>query len=349
MPNVWAHFLFGHTILERLGEQDLLRDEMTCKWFNMGCQGPDFLFYHRFLPWHKSTIMNELGTAMHQRECGPVLMDLLDAVSGRNSQAEEQHATAYALGFVLHHVLDRNLHPYVFSRSGFRKWDHQRFEVAMDTIVAHKLRGIETWKTPVWKEIAVKGPLPDTLLEAFESIVAVRYPELASDIRREDWNEAIRDMISAHRVFYDPTGIRRLLTFGKIEPFAFRRDIPKYDWMNENEHPWLDPSDGVTLHTTSAWTLWDQAIEDGCAVTSAALEMIRGTSISNSARAATAELELNRSFELREAVSQLLGSRSYETGLACDSGASIQFADPIWPDGGIRLADTADASGEAAG
>mgnify|MGYP001160561011 CR=1 FL=1 len=345
MPNVWAHFLFGHTIMERLGEQEWLSDEETRKWFNLGCQGPDFLFYHRFLPWHKNTIMNQLGSDMHNYECGPVLMDLLDAVSGRLSTKEGRYSAAYGLGFVLHHVLDRNMHPYVFSRSGFRKWDHQRFETAMDTIIASRLFGIETWRTPVWKEISPSKPLPNTLLEAFENIAAVRFPQLASAIKSEYWHEAMRDMISAQRLFYDPTGIRRLLTFGKIEPLSYRKNLPDYDWMNEQELPWLDPVDGKTLHTVSAWTLWEQAIEDALAVTSAALTMIRETNIANEARTVTAELELNRSFEVRSAVEELLGSRSYETGLSCASGEMIRYADPIWPDGGVKVAEVSESVG----
>ncbi|GFN30977.1 zinc dependent phospholipase C family protein [Paenibacillus xylaniclasticus] len=349
MPNVWAHILFGHTIMERLEEQNWLSDDEMTKWFNLGCQGPDFLFYHRFLPWHKSSVMNQLGTEMHNRECGPVLLDLLDSVSGRQTDDEDRYAAAYAIGFVLHHVLDRNMHPYVFSRSGFRKWDHQRFETAMDTIIASRLYGIDTWRTPVWKNIAPARPLPNVLLEAFENIAAVRYPELASEIKREYWQEALRDIASAQRLFFDPTGIRRLLTFGKIEPLSYRRNLPDYDWMNEQELPWLDPTDGKTLYTVSAWTLWEQAIEDGIAVAAAAMRMIRETQSPSNARTATAELVLNRSFELREEVEQLLGDRSYETGLPCSSGAVIRYADPIWPDGGIKRTEADDTANENTG
>ena len=121
--------------------------------------------------------------------------------------------------------------------------------------------------------------------------------------------------------------------------------MPDYDWMNEQELPWLDPVDGKTLHTVSAWTLWEQAIEDALAVTSAALTMIRETNIANEARTVTAELELNRSFEVRSAVEELLGSRSYETGLSCASGEMIRYADPIWPDGGVKVAEVSESVG----
>jgi hypothetical protein len=35
---------------------------------------------------------------------------------------------------------------------------------------------------------------------------------------------------------------------------------------------------------------------------------------------------------LREKAIDLIGNRSYETGLPCDSGAAIRFADTVWSD-----------------
>ncbi|MNG07502.1 hypothetical protein D3C84_908060 [compost metagenome] len=77
--------------------------------------------------------------------------------------------------------------------------------------------------------------------------------------------------------------------------------------------------------------------------------MLRETQTPSNARTVTAELVLNRSFELREAVGQLLGNRSYETGLPCSSGASIRYADPIWPDGGLKHSEAEEAVGEKTG
>jgi hypothetical protein len=157
MPNVWAHFIFGQQVLERLGEMIFCQDEHCKNMFNLGCQGPDFLFYHRFLPWQRSKALNQMGTEMHNRHCGPVIMTLLDAVQGRDAGSRKpDDAVVYALGFVLHHILDRHVHPYVFSKSGFRKWDHQRFEIMIDTLIAAELWKVDTTKTPAWKHMPLK-------------------------------------------------------------------------------------------------------------------------------------------------------------------------------------------------
>ncbi|QYR22952.1 zinc dependent phospholipase C family protein [Paenibacillus sp. sptzw28] len=330
MPNVWTHFIFGQKVLDSIGEKQLIAAPSLKRMFNMGCQGPDFLFYHRFLPWQKDKTMNRLGSEMHSRHCGPVLMDLLDAVSLHPSDDSKPNpALVYTLGFVLHHILDRNMHPYVFSRSGFRKWDHQRFEVMMDTLIVRKLIGIETWKTEVWREINNEGELPDVIVDAFEQITAVHYPELASYIRREHWRIAMRDMIRAQRLFYDPTGIRRMLTFRKIEPLVYKRDIPPLDILNESARPWLDPTDGIQMKNESVWDMWDRAMEEGKAVTTAILLWFR-----EQEKFADQPISYDTLIhcKLREAVAAAIGNRSYETGLPCDSGAEIRFADPIWSD-----------------
>ncbi|RAP77377.1 zinc dependent phospholipase C family protein [Paenibacillus montanisoli] len=331
MPNVWTHLLFGQKCLQALGEQHLIESPHRKTMFNMGCQGPDFLFYHRFLPWQKSRTLTRLGSEMHRLHCGPVLLDLLDSLdnlTARTDKSAREDALVYTLGFVLHHVLDRVMHPYVFSRSGNRKWDHQRFEILMDTLIVQKLLGIETWKTEVWREINNKGELPASVVDAFEQIAAVHYPKLAPIIRREHWTAAMRDMIAAQRLFYDPTGLRRIVTFGKIEPLVYKRELPGLDVLNESRKPWLDPVDGQTLHHESVWDLWDKAMSEAIDIISAILVWLREKEPLEPILDVGSEIPSKH--QLREAVARLIGNRSYETGLPCESGASIQFEDPIW-------------------
>ncbi|BBH24972.1 hypothetical protein Back11_63170 [Paenibacillus baekrokdamisoli] len=329
MPNVWTHFIFGQHCLKAIGEEPFIANSEQLRMFNMGCQGPDFLFYHNFLPWQNDKTMNLLGSAMHSVQCGPAIMDLLEAVVGCSPDTvPSDPALIYVLGFVLHHLLDRHMHPYVFSRSGFRKWDHQRFEVMMDTLIVRKLLGIETWKTEVWREINNKGELPVKIVDVFEQIVAVHYPDLAPRVRREDWCNAMLDMIRAQRLFYDPTGIKRVLTFGQIEPFVFKSHVPQLDILNESHRAWLDPTDGKPKRNDSIWNMWDTAMVEAKAVITAILEWLRAQH--KFKKGPYSDEEFHRIAQLREAVAVLIANRSYETGLPCDSGAEILHADPIW-------------------
>lgn len=316
MPNIWTHNIFGRQVLEQTGHTSLIGSKANRNLFQMGCQGPDFLFYHHFLPWQRDQRMNRLGSSMHRIRCGPFLLDLIRWASGR---PVDSPSSVYVLGFALHHVLDRNMHPYIFYKSGFKKWDHQRLEVIIDTLVARKYENIETWRTPVWKEIETGGGFPDDIAIMLDSIAKQHYPEETSGLSIEDWHEANRDMIAAQRFFYDPTGAKRILTFGQIEPLVYKRNFPDRDYLNESNSPWSCPTDQNEVHTSSFWDLWEVALADGIKVVQevisvwqAALETMDGTSAA-----------------LPDSLIQAIGDRSYETGKPCEPELEIRFADPI--------------------
>ncbi|RKN84168.1 zinc dependent phospholipase C family protein [Paenibacillus ginsengarvi] len=310
MPNIWTHFLFGRELADRIGLEEASATPELLRVYQFGCQGPDFLFYHRFLPWQTRRRMAAIGSAMHSSRCGPFLADMLDAVQGKPLRAPE---TIYALGFLTHHILDRNAHPYVFYMSGFKKWNHQRFEIILDTLVARKLLGIETQQTPVWKEIYAGDRLPGTMADIFDKLSKKHYPDIAAPFGPGDWDEAYRDMIRAQKLFHDPARIKTMLTFGQIEPFLFKKRLPPTDFLNESGAVWLHPSDPNEQHTENFWELWDQAMKDGIEVMSAALTYMTGT----------------KQPEARKRLIASLGDLSYETGKPCAEHHEIKHVKPI--------------------
>ncbi|NEW06572.1 zinc dependent phospholipase C family protein [Paenibacillus sp. SYP-B3998] len=309
MPNVWTHLLFGQELMTQINHGHALNDKQLRRVFSLGCQGPDFLFYHNFLPWQKDTTMNQLGSLMHTEACGTFLLDLLKQVQGRGLY---NPAVLYVLGFITHHVLDRNMHPYVFYKSGFKKWDHQRFEIIMDTLIVQRKLGLPTWKTPVWKEIDVGDALPLGVARALTHAAAAHYSDLALQLTEDDWNTAYRDMLRAQRLFHDPKGIKRVLTFGQISPFVYKKKPAPLDYMNEARTVWNCPTSLDETYTYSVWDLWDLAMEDGKNVLLAAVKALQSG--------------LAADFEVFQSN---LGNRSYETGKPCDSGLEILYTQPI--------------------
>src|SRR5690606_9448491 len=241
MPNLWTHNLFGDEMARLTGRGDWLEAAELRQLYHIGCQGPDFLFYHHFLPWKGPSLMNTLGTRMHQVACGAVLLHMADTVRRAGAGLADPLAV-YVAGFMMHHVLDRNMHPYIFTKSGSRKWDHQRFEVIIDTLMVKRHLGLDTWRTPAWKQIDAGPKLPDSVAEMLRDITRAHYPDLAGQFGTDDWQDAYRDMIRAQKLFHDPTGIKRLLTFGKIEPLVYKRRNPDRDYLNEARNRWRHPA-----------------------------------------------------------------------------------------------------------
>ncbi|MDI4644371.1 zinc dependent phospholipase C family protein [Cohnella hashimotonis] len=312
MPNLWAHIQFGRELAEAM-PLPYLKDPALRKAFQLGCQGPDFLFYDRFLPWQRShTAANRLGSLMHNVACGPFLNDLFDAA--RKSSGEKE-TEAYAAGFLLHHVLDRHVHPYIFSLSGFRKWKHQQFETALDSAVMWRRAGIHTGNTPVSKEIDTGGTLPGGMADILHALSCKHYPGLASELTVDMLNASVRQFFAAQRLFFDPSGWKGRLTFGMLAPFSPPRTIPPWDVLNARRSGWIDPVDRTRIRQESVFELWDAALVDGKHTLGAGLRWLGARS--------DGEAE-----EEKAGFLSLVGNVSYETGLPCGS-AWITFAEPV--------------------
>lgn len=328
MPNIWAHIQFGREVLleqqESIGFHLQAPDGAWKRAFQLGCQGPDFLFYHRFLPWQAKTALNRLGSQMHSVRCGPFLLSLLDAVSAKPFS---DPAFGFAYGFLLHHVLDRNLHPFVFSRSGFRKWHHQRFETAMDAVVMQRRAGIDTGRTPVAPEIDTDGRVPGGFTADFYRIVREHYPVLAAQISPGQLDEAVRDMVRAQRLFFDPSGWKGKLLAEQIAPFSPPRRLPDWDVLNDAHAPWIDPCDRTVVHRESSDELWEAALADARTTAGAALAWLAaaGEVADDSGRT---DASTAADSPLKDAETGVLTSTSSfaSRGQASDSGAREQDA-----------------------
>ncbi|TJY39758.1 hypothetical protein E5161_17580 [Cohnella pontilimi] len=314
MPNIWAHIQYGRELLAELGLAGMAESREWNAAFQLGCQGPDFLFYDHFLPWQPATPLNDLGSQMHSVRCGPFLLSLLGRVRGR---ALTEPAVAFSFGFLLHHLLDRHLHPFVFSRSGFRKWHHQRFETAMDAVVMHRRAGLHTGSVPVASEIDTGGRMPGGFAAEFLDTARLHYPVLAARITPDQLDQAVAQMVSAQKLFFDPTGWKGRLLFRQLEPFSPPRRLPDWDVLNDAHRTWVNPCDRTIYHTESADDLWEAALRDGRATAGAAVTWLTAGPGDDASA-------------LQAAFAGLLGDISYETGRPCGS-AWITYADSVIP------------------
>jgi hypothetical protein len=263
--------------------------------------------------------MPRLGDKMHRENCGPVLIDFFAKVREIQDRAEQEQTMAYFLGFLTHHILDRNFHPYIHFKAGYRKWDHQRFEVIMDTLFMEKKKGLSTWKTPVWKELDAGSELPRQVVSILRQTAEAWYTE-AEDIPSGYWNAAYRDMIRAQKLFHDPSGWKRVLTGGQIEPMVYKKNNAPLDYFNEAKAVWKHCAVEEETFTTSAWDLWEQSLEDGRNVLAALLGWLNSQGQEQSAEASQAK----RNFI------HVLENRSYDTGKDCDSGLESRFAESVF-------------------
>ena len=132
MPYAWTHLTFGHQLLAEAN----LPSPKDKYLFQLGCQGPDFFFFHYFWKLHKQNVGAELGELFHNQHCGAVLVELIEAVRTTPSLKE------YVMGFITHYILDSFTDPYIHYRAGYKKFKHQKLEVIIDTLVAKKVHQV---------------------------------------------------------------------------------------------------------------------------------------------------------------------------------------------------------------
>ena len=108
MPAFSTHYIFAKEMMENLKE--FADFEINENAVLIGAQGPDIFFFHRAFPWQKGKPLRKLGSSLHREKPGILLNKLYNYCHTTNSSI----AKSYAFGFILHYVLDRSCHPYVY-------------------------------------------------------------------------------------------------------------------------------------------------------------------------------------------------------------------------------------------
>lgn len=146
MPCLFAHYVFGQKIRKNLPDDmreciDTYEDQ-----FNLGLQGPDFLFYFR--PLHKNSV-NQLGYKLHEKSGEFYIRRVLPIVRRKGVYSPE---CAYLMGFLCHYMLDSRCHPYVEQNEMEKGFAHVDMEGEFDKFLMKK-RNLRPETFPAWKLI----------------------------------------------------------------------------------------------------------------------------------------------------------------------------------------------------
>lgn len=223
MPGIWTHVRFGRLVLETSGEQRLLSSPELERGFILGCLGPDFLYCHRLMPWPRRSLMHVLADRLHRQNPLPVLLDLLDGVSGRPLDGPEtDEAVVYTLGFILHLLLDAGMKPDgSLSPNGYEAI-RRRLNVDDQSLDMHASPESDA-RLDAWMLQAAAGPLPDAVIENYECMIAVHHADLAPYVKKDDWNKSMRGMLAVLRHLQDPRGLKSRIASRFLAPEAYSR------------------------------------------------------------------------------------------------------------------------------
>jgi hypothetical protein len=308
MPNVWTHILYGEQLLKQ-NEVSFNDEEMQL--FKLGTQGPDPFFYHNYLPWKKTPVA-EVGLKLHYEHCGPVLLDLIKTAKDSN----DNKVKAYVLGFVTHHLLDRNTHPYIHYKAGYKGNDHQKLEIIIDTLLMKEYRNIDTWKTPVYKEIDVGKTLYKPITKMLTNVIEKYYPTTANNMPTNYVGQSYNHMKQALKVLFDPLGWKTKVLKDKVSSFTYQKDIIEKDYLNKDKNTWYHPASNEEESRDSFYELYEKAVQEG--------EQIFPTILSF--------WNNENSEEAFDRLEKLLANISYDTGKDATLNLENKYSDSILQD-----------------
>ncbi|MFD1037641.1 zinc dependent phospholipase C family protein [Virgibacillus byunsanensis] len=302
MPNIWTHMLFCEDVVDTIENPNPFTQLET--YMNLGAQGPDPFFYYNFWPWIKDEPVHEIGMKLHTKHCGDFLIDLISSAKNMDS-----HVQAYVFGFVTHHILDRNAHPYIHYRAGYEGSNHQKLEVLIDTAMMEKYHNLKTWKAPVYKEIDVGFSLNRDIIDLLHTTIKRHYPEVKRE-STEYIQKAYRDMKLALKLLSDPYGWKNSMFKSVISSYSHRPIKDNVDYLNEKEKTWYHPATNEPC-SKSFLQLYEQGRAEGIEILSEVLEY------------------WNTNERTSKFLSDLIGSISYDTGKQLALNLSNKYSDAI--------------------
>lgn len=270
MPAAPNHFDFAQDCLARRGAAGLpifpaaLHAEVL-----MGTQGSDPFYTFGRLPWLKrprQVQVEAFADFIHSSDPADVFPPLVACIAKARSDLRPSLA-AYLYGALLHYILDRAVHPFVYFRTGFDEAgrlsgiysrDHLRFEAAL----AATMRS----RRPVPSNERAAPTAPAATLSAIGELYAAAFP---GHVVAKDFPAAWKDFVVVRWLIRDPWGIKgAILDFfnGSTQFRAMmRKDRPSFgdtiDYANDKRTLWLRPSDG-TPSVASVQEMYGQALKD---------------------------------------------------------------------------------------
>ena len=127
MPNYFTHLQFGGRVLAALPEPLRTRIEAQRADFDVGCYGPDPLFFYHL---HHDNPVRQVGLRMHKVSALPVFRRLARIIS-----EDRPGGAGYAAGFLCHFALDAGCHGYIEERAAGGQTSHLRMEGEYDRML----------------------------------------------------------------------------------------------------------------------------------------------------------------------------------------------------------------------
>lgn len=328
MPGLITHYLCGLEAIKQTKSQHVKAiASKRHSVFNLGTQGPDFLFYYRAWPWADSEGIPDIGKKLHRKNIKATFSRMLGYVKSQNAP-ERDILSAYILGFICHYILDVHAHPYVYYKTGFARSEkddalkyvyyHRLFETTIDVLMLKRILNLAPHRLNVPEIIKISEAESKVIAGMFEHVIRNVHGD---NITVSQAVTAINDMHTIQRSLDDPSGLKRLLisklehmkgSYPLVSSIIYPQEIrDSLDYLNLKKESWHLPWDNSAEFNSSFVEIFDDAVRETL--------NIYGQCYLGVGKVQNYNMLL-----------ELLGNRSFTTGEDCELDIEFKYFDCIF-------------------
>lgn len=239
MPDFYAHYVHGQRVFTLL-PSEIAGAISNKNLYNLGLQGPDFLYFYRPFKKKNNPIL-QLGKDMHKKNCTYVFNSVLTKIKIEPNTDE----FSYMMGFVGHFGLDSCCHPYVNAMVKEMSLDHAEIEIEFDKFLL-KYDGLSPLRYKAHEYININKKEAEAVTNIYRCLI--------SSISVKDIKLSFRTFKTGKKFFYAPTRFSQFLRFSLI------RMLGVYDFlqghiMKTSYHP------KSTITNEKLFSLYNNSIE----------------------------------------------------------------------------------------
>jgi len=189
MPSYLTHRIAGESVSKgiRGGALKKLLDD-NIKVFRLGCQGGDIFFYYRYLFGRKAWDAIRFGSLLHSKHIKTFFKESLKYINGYRGEGKEA-LIAYFFGYILHYCTDKNVHPFVYKKTGTDINHHHRLEHMLDAMYTREKWGKEARTFDIYGDVYF-GDMPDA--------IGKWYARMAKDVYLIDLPDSVPNTAYTH-------------------------------------------------------------------------------------------------------------------------------------------------------
>ncbi|MDR1794375.1 MAG: zinc dependent phospholipase C family protein [Erysipelotrichaceae bacterium] len=280
MPNVLTHWLHSQEVAKGLVDGTLANAiAKHPRLFNLGSQGPDFLFYYNVYPWQNQKVNQKIyaiGGQVHKFHVN----DFYEAALLQIKKAEPESRMAmiaYLAGHLCHWALDSTVHPFIFYRTnGFTKktqyW-HSRYESMLDTLMVTDVLNKPLSEYPTQRVLehdeADIDAVADLYIPVLQQVFDTAVDQATIAYCFKEFHSVLHWLFSPKTVFFrfmqsleTVLGIKWKLTSHMV----IGKPDHQHDIFNLLHNEWKNPSKPVIHSSASFLELYQLAINKGIEV-----------------------------------------------------------------------------------